>query len=152
MKKLEYHTNKLKELWGDGPWLTEPDKAQWPDGETGLPCLAVRHPTLGHWCGYVGVSRGHALYEKEDCDSVDVHGGVSFTDKCHTGDDAKSICHIVEDGENDDVWWIGFDCAHLYDLSPGYSKRMKIEGTYRTLEYVRNECAALAKKLKEMRQ
>jgi hypothetical protein len=38
-----------KSSWGNGPWQTEPDKAQWQDEETGLPCLAVRnaaYPTI----------------------------------------------------------------------------------------------------------
>jgi hypothetical protein len=45
-----------------GDWMGEPDKAQWPDPSTGLPCLAVRN-RFGVWCGYVGVSPGHRYYQ-----------------------------------------------------------------------------------------
>jgi len=40
----------------------EPDKVQWRDVATGLHCLARRVPDLGHWCGYVGVPKGHRFY------------------------------------------------------------------------------------------
>ena len=51
-----------KTTWGPGQWQDEPDKVQWADEATGLPCLAVRHPELGNWCGYVGVPEGHPLF------------------------------------------------------------------------------------------
>ena len=38
--------------------------------EVGLPCIIVRHSTLGHLCGYVGVLRGHPWYEKNYNDCV----------------------------------------------------------------------------------
>ena len=44
-----------KSSWGDGPWLAEPDKEQFADEATGLPCLIRRSPTSGALCGYVGV-------------------------------------------------------------------------------------------------
>ena len=57
-----------KEGWGDGPWQEEPDKLQWTDAETGLPCLIVRNG-VGALCGYVGVSEGHPLFmiKYSDC-------------------------------------------------------------------------------------
>lgn len=60
MKALEYRTLD-KSKWGDGPWHREPDKMQWQDEATGLPCLIVRNHG-GAWCGYVGVNDGHPLY------------------------------------------------------------------------------------------
>lgn len=62
METIEYRTAD-KTGWGAGPWQQEPDKRQWQDEATGLPCLAVRGPG-GHWCGYVGVAEGHPLYRK----------------------------------------------------------------------------------------
>jgi hypothetical protein len=61
MKTIEYRTLDKSE-WLVGPWLDEPDKIQWPDAATGLPCLMVRGP-LGSWCGYVGVAEAHPLYQ-----------------------------------------------------------------------------------------
>ena len=68
----------------------------------GVDCLAIRHPTLGHWCGYVGVPAGHLAYGVAYDDvEVRVHGGLTFAG---TWDD-----------EEGDLWWLGFDCAHYGD-------------------------------------
>src|SRR6185295_5225427 len=59
-----------KSKWPErGPWDNEPDKAQWTDVATGLPCLAVR--AHSHWCGYVGVTEEHPVFGK-DYDSLDL--------------------------------------------------------------------------------
>lgn len=140
------------ELWPAGPWDQEPDKVQWPDPDTGLPCLAVRGP-VGAWCGYVGVPPGHP-YHGVDYHQVpaDVHGGLTFSDKCAAeGDDpAHGICHIPGPGEPHDVWWLGFDCAHWHDIAPAVIERMPFrheQQTYRTLGYVKAECTSLARQL-----
>ena len=161
MKELTYNfVDKTK--WGPGEWQEEPDKLQWTDEATGLPCLAVRNPRGGHWCGYVGVSKGHPFFEKEysacarGCDGywcehspsaqLSVHGGITFSSKCRH--DEHGVCHVVEEGEDDDVWWLGFDCAHCGDFSPGHSS-IYMEGTdYKTLSYVKREAALLAQQLK----
>lgn len=164
-----------KSDWGDGPWQDEPDKVQWTDEATGLPCLAVRHPHSGHWCGYVGVAEGHPvfgleydeanklgpthLYEDEDDSWVgfDVHGGLTFSDSCQEDEQEQGVCHIPQPGQPDKVWWLGFDCAHSQDIRPTYLRRYGkmfsssvFEETYKTLEYVQNECANLAQQLKEV--
>lgn len=95
-----------KSEWKAGPWHNEPDKKQWSDAETGLPCLIVRGP-VGALCGYVGVTKGHPFYgvgysecpqgaacadrteENLWCDHtpehlLEVHGGVTFAGPCHT--------------------------------------------------------------------
>ncbi len=61
MKTLEYKFVN-KSTWGDGPWQNEPDKVQWTDQDTRLPCLAVRNGRIGNWCGYVGVSNDHPFF------------------------------------------------------------------------------------------
>jgi hypothetical protein len=38
MDTIEYRTID-KSQWGPGPWQDEPDKKQWQDEATGLPCL-----------------------------------------------------------------------------------------------------------------
>lgn len=154
MKTLEYRTEDKSE-WGDGPWQGEPDKRQWQDPETGLPCLIVRN-RLGALCGYVGVSKGHPAYEKHyDAVDVSVHGGLTFSNKCSPGDESQSICHLVESGEDDDVWWLGFDCAHFQDYSPGMDSRLPaylrdehdFHNVYRDFPYVEREVTRLAKQL-----
>src|SRR5690349_7808688 len=84
METIEYINPKCdRSKWPAGEWDGEPDKKQWQDKATGLPCLANRQPRTGHWCGYVGVPKSHPLYGKEyDKADVDVHWGLTFSDKC----------------------------------------------------------------------
>lgn len=162
MKTIVYHStdNKLDEF-GDGPWMEEPDKMQWQDEDTGLPCLIVRNQ-FGTLCGYVGVPQGHPMHSKHYDDGPDlrVHGGLTFAGSCSHGEESKSICHVPEPGEPDDVWWLGFDAGHAFDYSPGMAKYSRDQGrdffdndqfTYRNFGYMRNECAKLAKQLKEFK-
>jgi len=141
-----------KSGWGRGPWDDEPDKIQWADVETGMPCLAVRN-SWGVWCGYVGVTAEHPLYAccYDDVESNDLtaHGGLTFSDFCAIDDKDHGICHIPDPGESDDMWWFGFDCAHCYDYMPGYQFKRSTDGDlkYRTIEYVKAECADLARQL-----
>lgn len=148
-----------KSDWGDGPWQMEPDKIQWQDNATGLPCLVVRNH-YGVWCGYVGVSKTHPSYEKNYDDvHVNVHGGLTFSAKCHP--DGK-ICHLVSEGEDDNVWWLGFDCGHGCDVSPALRSYYKKKGfpltpfdrdpldqdeVYRDLAYVKGQVEQLAAQL-----
>lgn len=156
MKRIEYRNVHDRTGWPSGPWDSEPDKLQWPDALTGLPCLAVRG-NFGVWCGYVGVPPGHRLHGSHEPD-VHPHGGVTFTAPCSP--DHAGVCHVPDPGEPDDVWWIGFDCGHHMDFKPAMAATFKeadvpplllpslLRGTYRNLEYVRRQCAALALELK----
>jgi hypothetical protein len=156
MQREWHFTDKSK--WDDGPWKSEPDKAQWIDAATGLDCLIHRGPS-GALCGYVGVPPGHrfhgsdysaVLFDTEDGDSSypEVHGGLTFSDSCAetTREDGRGICHIPEPGRPADVWWLGFDCAHSGDLCPSYDRSWEY-GTYRDLEYVKREVESLARQL-----
>lgn len=158
MQTIEYHT-KDKSDWGDGPWQNEPDKRQWRDEATGLPCLIVRN--WGAWCGYVGVSRGHPLYgasyDDDRAEDIDVHGGLTFAGPCRPGNETHAICHKVEPGEDDDVWWLGFDCNQCGDFDPDMARgrgrglfRTPCEDeTYRDIAYVTKEVQKLAAQLVE---
>jgi hypothetical protein len=147
-----------KSGWPDGPWNGEPDKMQWTDETTGLPCLIKRHARFGNLCGYVGVTEDHPWYRK-DHDAVDasVHGGLTYSDFCmEEGDEAETICHIPAPGEPDNVWWLGFDCGHAWDRQPGVEAdyasvwpAWKANEIYRDVAYVKAECADLAKQAKE---
>lgn len=127
--------------WPSGPWDNEPDKAEWTDPTTGLFCRAIRHPISGHWCGYVGVTEGHPWYEKpyQDID-VSVHGGLTFSDR----------------HDSDQIWWLGFDCHHAYDLSPLDETFMYPKSatgsTYKPLDYVQQQCTILAAQIMEQQK
>lgn len=154
MQTIEYRTID-KSSWPRGAWDSEPDKRQWLDEATGLPCLIVRNgPELGALCGYVGVPKGHPAHGKEYDDvSVDVHGGLTFASGCSHGAEDREICHKVEPGEPDDVWWLGFDCAHLGDVCPGMQRYARLSyghDTYKDFDYVVREVQRLAKQLSEL--
>lgn len=136
-----------------GPWDAEPDRVEWKSA-TGLDCLMVRHKSSLHWCGYVGVPKNHPDHGRfyDDVD-VDVHGGLTYADRCR-GD----VCHDADDGGS--VWWLGFDCAHAWDLIP-FHLAFKYEipnsaglfeakdDTYRNVGYVKSEVENLALQLKK---
>lgn len=128
---------------------------------TGLNCWIRRGP-LGNLCGYVGVNTSHPAYGytywtynndgKPVTDKIalrinkiQVHGGLTYSEK--------------EGG----LWWFGFDCAHLHDLSPSMEAMRKdmYEGRelpsfckdeiYRNIEYVTKEVQDLAKQLSKVK-
>lgn len=139
------YTYRSRVGWPSGPWDAEPDKEQFVDGASGLPCLIVRN-SFGALCGYVGVDSSHTLHGQHyDFVDADVHGGLTFSGACRHDPDEHGICHVPAPGEPDDVWWFGFDCAHYGDLCPQIS--LVMPGEYRDWAYVKSECAKLAAQL-----
>lgn len=151
------HFHPPKSQWPEGNWDHEPDKLNWIDDETDLDCMIVRN-TFGAYCGYVGVPPEHPLFEKgydeayETHVDISVHGGLTFAGACKPG---ATICHVAED-DRPEVWWLGFDCSHCYDASPGMLSFLKgSQGelpiremtTYKNLAYVKNEVTQLAGQL-----
>jgi hypothetical protein len=135
--------------WQPGEWDGEPDKVQWIDSATGLDCLIVRND-LGALCGYVGVPPRHRLHGVDvTMERFDVHGGVTFTGACN-----DHVCHDPAQGAAENVWWIGFDCAHIDDIVPGMSSLFAGNNPwpqqYRNIEYVKGEVTRLAQQLKEV--
>ena len=139
----EEYTNKNDRTeWSRGPWDLEIlDKAVWVDEKTGLDCMIKRNVS-GAWCGYVGLPSTHSAFKAEYWDvNVDVHGGLTYSNHC-----AGDICHL-HDGNEDETWWLGFDCNHMGDLSP-LSFTSLNRGKYRTQQYVIKEVEELAQSLK----
>lgn len=117
----------------------------------GFPCVCILQ-NAGHRCGYVGLPKGNRYYGK-DYDDIPIgcHGGLTFSDKSYWDDD--------------DRWYIGFDCAHWadgkdFDAVEKYwaddeivmkmlevYKLMGNDGEIRTLEYVENECKEIVNQL-----
>jgi len=80
-----------------------------------------------------------------------VHGGLTYSEACQ-----GVICHKAAEGEPDNVWWFGFDCSHLDDLTPAMaqfaSERSWLNSAsdvYRDQPYVRAQTEKLAKQLWE---
>jgi hypothetical protein len=99
-----------KTLWGAGPWQMEPDQLEFE--YKGFKCELKRNH-VGCWCGYVGIPKDNPIladiddindedYMNMDYDNIplDVHGGLTYG-------------KLVED-----LYWVGFDCAHLGDYWP----------------------------------
>ncbi len=144
-----------KESWGPGLWQDEPDKEQWADEETGYACL-LKRSRLGALCGYVGVPEGHPWHGKGyDEVEADAHGGLTYASLCQEGPEGQTICHVSAPGEPEPLWWLGFDCAHCWDLVPAMNADLNSAGitrgtyaelgeTYKPVGYVKEECARLA--------
>lgn len=166
---LEAKTLIDKSQWGEGPWVNEHDHLYWVDEVTGYPCIMHRVSAHGAWCGYVAVPPGHPAYHQSYDDvseRVSVHGGLTYADACQ-----GNICHVPEPGQPDNVWWLGFDCGHYGDVTPGSDYQIKAmmesmemmsqlfgasapdespHGHYWTEDEVREEVLSLAKQLKEL--
>jgi hypothetical protein len=140
-------------------WEQEPDKLDFVDEVTGYKCLVLRQQRHKNLCGYVFLPKDHIFYGKvseevwdnDELRHIKVHGGVNFAG-------------YFDFTESDYV--IGFDCAHAFDIVPSiyelipdiYSKFIIEDGlevdfsknsTYKTVEYVTDECKKLAKQLKK---
>jgi len=142
-----------KSRWGPGPWQKELDEDYWLDEYCDLPCKIIRHPGLGSLCGYVGVSPRHPWHglkkrfdlwneTEEDPEfpggfealGIEAHGGITYAEI-----------------ESDGLLWLGFDCAHGWDLVPvmeasrrRFDPSGSTKGTYRDWAYAKNEVARLA--------
>lgn len=156
MIKIQNHTHEG--LPKEGPWADEPDKAVWVH-PNGLDCMIHRGPS-GALCGYVGVPEDHPLFGTSyDEVGVDVHGGLTYSNKCQEGEDpAFGICHVPQPGRPDNVWWFGFDCAHCDDFTPRTDALLRKHGAdidlfpgkehYRTFAYVEAEVNRLAEQIR----
>ena len=114
-------------------WDNEPDRLEFT--VHGFKCLAKRINKLGHLCGYIMVEDTHPWYAKDysELSDVDVHGGLTYSDK----------------GE------FGFDCAHAGDLVLSVVKMLPSQRertTYRDMGYVVNELIKLANQAKEAQE
>lgn len=134
-------TQSILERFGPGPWAHEEvPQDPFEDPETGLMLFIARVAHSGHLVGYVLLSQNSPerlalqarLGEDRTYENVfDVHGGVTYFDV------PRSIYG----------WFaVGFDCAHFSDLVPINPRSV---GTYRDLNFVKNQCAYLAKQVRE---
>lgn len=151
-----------KSTWGDGPWMTEPDRKRWLSDIGDYPCAILRNASLGNWCGYVGVKSDHPLWDvhydqgyKDDADpkiaaainSLRVHGGLTFS----YWDEEQTRWPQGMLPRRQRLWFFGFDCCHAYDLTPGLPFFPK-DVVYRTMAYAIDNCEDLAMQLENVRK
>lgn len=144
MNETDHHVDRTG--WTAGPWDGEPDRVEWR--HAGVACLIVRSVSTGALCGYVGVPPAHPWHGLPfDVVEASTHGGLSYSEKC-----SPPICHVPAPGEPDDVWWLGFDCGHCWDVMPALTARYgkllaELDGgraRYRDVAYVKAEVEQLA--------
>ena len=158
-------TREWREQRGSGAWENEPDVVEWRKPGSALPRMIVRNNN-GALCGYVGLPPGHALHgaagwgtggdeandpvRYERVNQLEAHGGITYANEC-----AGHICHVPRAGEPEHVWWLGFDCSHSGDMTPGlrwiagrdWGERHGEK--YRDVAYVIREVESLAAQLEE---
>lgn len=149
--ECEFAKTRIREKGFIGDWNNEPNRLNWT--HAGLDCMIIRNPRLLHWCGYVGLRPNHSCFKKRGDDvNVEVHGGLTYARDCE-----GHICHITDD-PSEKIFWLGFDCAHYGDLSPGFSdlssrlpaSRYGLFETYRNLAYIVAETNSLAEQLEKV--
>ena len=111
-------------------------------------CVVIM-TSMGHKCGYVGITKKHFLYNKDywSIPDFDVHGGITFSDG------GKNSDYPIKSN----LWWFGFDCAHASDAKDlsvvdnyikEIEKKYPIGGILRSLNYCISECENLVDQLK----
>lgn len=94
----------------------------------GYDCEIIRHPSLGHLCGYVTLSQDEFISNDIWDYDFNVHGAITYT--------------------NGETLKIGFDCAHYMDKSPYMETYgMDLDGEYRDLHFVKNEIKNLVEQI-----
>lgn len=137
----------------DGPWMDEPDHVEFKSH--GMPCILMRSLISFTWCGYVALSKNHPYFKKDyNKIPVKVHGGLTFGS------------HFLRPDINDEnLYWIGFDCGHLFDFLPIFMSRLKNDITdhhdlfrrlssecqYRTFDYAMEQVINLAKQMSQVK-
>ena len=126
---------------------TKPDHLLAEGEHVGYKWVVV-HNGMGFRCGYVRVPSSHPWHGKSYDDiECEVHGGLTYAK-------ADSVTDKLETDAG--YWWLGFDCAHAWDLPdpalPCESPMCLIDfgdGEIRTQDYVEVECKSLCQQAKE---
>jgi len=107
-------------------------------------CLILRHPSMGHLCGYVGLSEGHKLYKSHyDTISNEIDCDVELTWSGFRVNSQMARFYP-------DLWWVGFDCGHWEDWIPKMPRQSLLltrEQVYRNIPWVMEKCMQLSDSL-----
>jgi hypothetical protein len=122
------------------PWDREPWRQEFI--YKGFHCMILKHLSLKHLCGYVAVPiKTYNMLSKEKMFFVHVHGGITCSEIGNDTTFPKSF-------DGSDMWWLGFDCAHIGDLVPSlyeieHNYPYHDNEKYKNSEYVRNELESM---------
>ncbi len=142
---------------------------EWTD-KWGFHCMVYKHEDGGFLCGYVGLPCEHPMYEKDYSQCLEGCTGVTETrfkrerttwdcthgfegKRPHKSPEQVLDCHggITYSGrgvpgQKEELWYLGFDCAHLGDTTKYI---FDPDTTYKTEAYVVNEIEQLLKQVQE---
>lgn len=150
--------------------------------DNGHRCVVIM-TSMGHRCGYVGIDKNNLLFNTGYSEKIDITDKQK--NKLLAGPLGKRnpISLLCFDGENhspslyfnvhggityangvsdypveSDLWWFGFDCAHVDDAKDltvvdasirEIEERYPTGGIIRSLEYCFKECENLSEQIKE---
>ena len=139
--------------------LHRPDDVLGEGVHAGYQWLIMNNGT-GYRCGYVQLPKGHPWHGLDYDDAnevmdVPVHGGLTFSEP-------DEPCDALGD---DDAWWLGFDCAHGFDLPDPDLKTDRTDeqsrailalyhntgAEVRTQAYVESQCRTLCEAARKVR-
>jgi hypothetical protein len=138
----------------DKPWTNEPRYLAWV--HEWLLCVLLRG-VHNAWCGYVGLPPWHPLHGAARVDiDADIYGGITW---------AAGYLRFGPTAEDTalGIWWVGWDCAHAYDITPDTWELCRTQGpvpisdspdgarlTYKTCAFAVGETERLAAQLSRM--
>ena len=112
----------------------------WTDEKSTFPCLIIKQE-FGYLCGYIGIPSSHPLADKQNEleAQIDVHGGVTFA----------KFWHPWEMRDTFYTYWVGFDCAHCFDIMPDFPVDLShMPGaSFKTPEFVELELESMGEQL-----
>lgn len=157
-----------KNVFGPGPWMSEPDRVWYLDDETGFYCLIYRHHHLGCLSGYIGIPKGHPWHYQNlaQLSYLNVHGGITYAENngfnmnSYYSLQHKFVGPLIETHSNLDgklvlepsLWLVGFDTCHFMDLVPAFANMPKMTRQvqdYKDVSYMEDELKSLCKQALE---
>lgn len=133
-------TKEEKLLWGEGPWVEEPDIVYFE--YKGIPCLIDRKDH-GALCGYIFIPIDHKYANEDEWEKLRVHGGVTWS-----GARTPSDTLPGGDLQGKTFFVIGFDCIHAMDYAPQFVyARKQINELYPEFKKIDDKYADVLKRL-----
>lgn len=134
-----------------GEWDKEIDFYQ-EEVADGMLIVIRRHKSLYHLCGYI-VLPTTLLLTDEQINNLNVHGGITFSQTVKGGLDIHNSDSFFYSEETETRTAIGFDCAHVGDISPGmlkYFSPFSTLETYKDINFVLKETYLLHCQIKNL--
>jgi hypothetical protein len=114
---------------------------------SGFECM-TKVSVMGIPCGYVGLPKSHPYFGKHyddvDDENIQVHGGLTFSG------------YWEELADN--LWYLGFDCGHAWDMDMDYSRGQQMGGhsiplyhSNKSGEFVEEQTRRLAEQLEKVK-